>query len=258
MDAFRGRSTLSNQKTDRMKYNHAFWERRRRFLRFLLRYLGFTLLVRLDRVEGLENIPAQGPAILLINHIAFVDPIVVLHVVPRNIVPMAKIEVYDYPLIGILPRWWGVIPVRREEVDRRAIQQALQVLEAGEIILVAPEGTRNPQLQRGKEGMAYLASRSGAPIIPVAIEGTEGFPALRFSRRWREPGVVIKIGKPFHYRPDLSRAGKEQLRQMADDAMLLLAGMLPEERRGVYRGRSLGEENTVAEAERSKLGEQTV
>jgi 1-acyl-sn-glycerol-3-phosphate acyltransferase len=130
-----------------------------------------TLLVKLDRVEGLNNVPETGPGILLINHIAFVDAIVVMHVVPRNIIPMAKVEVYEYPVIGIFPRIWGVIPVRREEVDRRAVQQALDVLRAGEIILVAPEGTRNPQLQRGKEGMAYLASRSGAPIIPVAVEG---------------------------------------------------------------------------------------
>lgn len=233
MTTLRGYQVLQSG-TSQNQYKHARWERRRRFLRFLLRYLGFTLLVKLDRVEGLENIPVEGAAILLINHIAFVDPIAVLHVIPRNIIPLAKIEVYDYPVIGILPRLWGVIPVRREEVDRRAIQQALKVLAAGEIILVAPEGTRGPQLQRGKEGMAYLASRSGAPIIPVAIEGTEGFPALRFSRRWRGQGVVIKFGQPFTYRADLMNAGREQLRQMADDAMYRLAAMLPEERRGVY------------------------
>ena len=89
---------------------------------------------------------------MMINHIAFVDPIVVLHLLPRNIVPMAKIEVYNYPIVGIFPRMWGVIPVRREEVDRRAIQGALDVLRAGEIILVAPEATRSPQLNRVKRG----------------------------------------------------------------------------------------------------------
>jgi 1-acyl-sn-glycerol-3-phosphate acyltransferase len=141
-----------------------------------------------------------------------------------------------------------VIPVRREEVDRRAIQQALQVLAAGEIILVAPEGTRSPQLQRGKEGMAYLASRSGAPIIPVAIDGTEGFPALRLGRRWGEPGIVVKFGKPFYYRSDLHNAGRDDLRQMADDAMVKLASMLPVERRGIYQNLSNADLKTTQDA----------
>jgi 1-acyl-sn-glycerol-3-phosphate acyltransferase len=200
----------------------------------LLKTIAFTLLVKIEQITGLENIPKVGPGIVLINHIAFVDPIVVLHVAPRNIVPLAKIEVYNYPVVGIFPRLWGVIPVRREEVDRRAVQSALEVLKAGELILVAPEGTRGAELQRGKEGMAYLASRSGAPIIPVAIVGTPGFPALRHTNRWREPGAYVTFGRPFRYHSELKRAGGDQLRKMADEAMYVLSAMLPEERRGVY------------------------
>jgi len=78
-------------------YNHARYATRRRVLRFLMKWGGFTLLAKLDRVEGMENVPSQGPAIIMINHISFIDPFVVLHVTPRNIVPLAKIEVYDYP-----------------------------------------------------------------------------------------------------------------------------------------------------------------
>lgn len=228
-----------------VRYDHARWERRRRFLRFLIREIGFNFLVWLERVEGLENVPAQGPAILMINHIAFVDPIVVLHLLPRNIVPMAKVEVYNYPLIGIFPRVWGVIPVRREEVDRRAIQRALDILRAGEIILVAPEATRSPQLQQGKEGAAYLASRSGAPIIPVAVEGTEGFPTLPFLKRWRGPGVQVRFGRPFCFRTGEQRHVRSQLRQMTDEAMYVLAAMLPEARRGFYSDLSRATQETL-------------
>jgi 1-acyl-sn-glycerol-3-phosphate acyltransferase len=227
------------------KYNHAEWEKRRKLLRFLLRSLGFTLLVKLDRVDGLDNIPNQGPAIFLINHIALVDPIVVLHVCPRLVVPLAKVEVYDYPIVGIFPRIWGVIPVRREEVDRRAIQMALEVLRAGETILVAPEGTRNAELQQGKEGIAYLGSRSLAPIIPVAIQGTPGFPALRFTRRWRGPGVHIRFGKPFTFRPEYYRAGREDLRKMSDEAMYVLASMLPPQLRGYYKDTAQFTQDTI-------------
>lgn len=226
-------------------YRHADWEPRRKLLRFLLRTVGFTLLAKIHAVYGLENVPKSGPAILMINHIAFIDPIVVLHVLPRNIVPLAKIEVYEYPLVGIFPRMWGVIPVRRNEIDRRAIARVFDVLQAGEIVLVAPEGTRSPSLSQGKEGVAYLASRNQVPIIPVAVEGTEGFPALRFSAPWREPGATVRFGRPFRFREDLRRANRDQLRQMTDEALYILAGMLPERRRGFYADLSRATNDTI-------------
>ena len=239
-------NSLEQKHTLNKKYDHARLEPKRRFLRFLIKYIGFNLLAKLDRVEGLENLPVQGPAILMINHIAFIDPIVVLHVVPRNIVPLAKMEVYNYPVVGIFPRMWEVIAVRRDEVDRRAVQQVLEVLRAGEIVLVAPEGTRGNQLQRGKEGVAYLASRSGAPVVPVAVDGTPGFPALRFfSRRWKGPGARVRFGHPFRYREELKRASHEQLRSMTDEAMFSLAALLPPERRGVYSDLSQATHETL-------------
>ncbi len=226
-------------------YDHRKYEFRRNILRSLIRYVGIPLLAKVDSVEGEENIPETGGAILMINHIAFIDPIVLLPFLKRNIVPMAKIEVYEYPIVGIFPRIWGVIPVRREEVDRKAIQQSLEVLHSGEIILVAPEGTRGPQLKEGKEGIAYLASRSGVPIVPIAIEGTEGFPALRFSKRWRGQGARFRFGRPIRYRQELRRAGREQLRQMTDEAMYELAGLLPPERRGIYSDLTKATRDTI-------------
>jgi 1-acyl-sn-glycerol-3-phosphate acyltransferase len=214
-------------------------------LRFLLRTIGFTLLAKVDHVEGIEKVPAKGAAILMINHINFIDPFVVLHVLPRNIVPMAKIEVYTYPIVGIFPRIYGVIPVQREEIDRRAVQGALDVLRAGEIILVAPEATRGPQLRRGKEGIAYLASRANVPIVPVAIDGTLGFPSFRLLPRWREPGANVRFGNPFCFKSTGQRAGKEMLRLMTDEAMYILASMLPEYRRGVYEDLSLATQETI-------------
>jgi 1-acyl-sn-glycerol-3-phosphate acyltransferase len=226
-------------------YDHHSLEGKRRFLRFLIKTIGFTLLAKLDRAQGMENVPADGPAILMINHIAFIDPLVVLHVLERNITPMAKIEVYDLPVIGIFPKIWGVIPVRREEVDRRAIQMTLDVLRAGEIVLVAPEGTRGPALKEGKEGVAYLAARSGAPVVPVAVQGTEPFPALRGAAGWRTPGASVVFGRPFRYREAYRRARGEDLRQMTDEAMYVLAGLLPEKGRGVYADMAKATQETI-------------
>jgi 1-acyl-sn-glycerol-3-phosphate acyltransferase len=226
-------------------YDHAAWKFKRRICRFLLTTIGFTLLAKIGSVEGSENVPQAGPAILMINHIALIDPIVVLHVLKRDIVPLAKAEVYDYPLVGFFPKMWGVIPVRREEVDRRAVQQVLAVLRAGELVLVAPEGTRSPSLTPGKEGVAYLASRGRVPIVPVAIEGTPGFPALRFTRPWQGPGAQIRFGPPFRFRDEANKPDRGKLRQMTDEAMYALASLLPEARRGVYADLSKATQDTL-------------
>jgi len=226
-------------------YNHAKWEFQRNILRFLIKNIGLTLLAKLDKVEGLENIPNEGPGILLINHIAFVDSLIVLHSMPRNIIPLAKSEVYEYPLVGIFPKLWGVVPVKRDILDRRALQQIMAILEAGEIILVAPEGTRHSNLHKGRVGAAYLASRTGAPVIPIAITESKGFPAFRTSKRWKEPGIHIKIGSPFRYNLHLKRARKGELRLMTDEAMYILASLLPENLRGVYSDLSKATQQTI-------------
>ena len=214
-------------------------------MRFLLRTLGTSLIAKVGDINGLDNVPENGSAILMMNHIAFIDPMVVLHVVPRQIIPLAKNEVFDYPVIGIFPKLWGVITVHRQGFDRQAVKQVLDVLTAGEIVLVAPEGTRRSQLAEGKEGVAYIGARSGAPIIPVAIQGTPDFPALPFTAPWRGPGISVKFGKPFHYRSEFSRPKRDQLRLMTDEAMYVLAEMLPDNLRGVYQNSSLATQDTI-------------
>jgi len=217
----------------RRPYRHADYAAVRRVMRFLLRAVAWRILVRIESVVGLENIPPTGAAIIAINHIALVDPIVVLGLVPRVIVPLAKIEVYSYPVVGILPRMYGVIPVRRGEFDRRALDMAQEVLRSGEIVLVAPEGTRSTAMQPGKEGLAFLAARTQAPIIPVGVDGTVGYPSIN-PRRWRQGGARIIVGAPFRYRPAEGRMTRERLRLMTDEAMYRVAELLPPNRRGVY------------------------
>ena len=219
-------------------YDHQRYEMRRRILKWLIRNFALRLLVKLDRVVGVENVPLEGPALLMINHIAFVDPIVVMGCMPRNVVPMAKIEAYHYPIIGIFPGLWAAIPVRRGEGDRHALRRAKDVLEAGEIVLVAPEGTRSPALQSGKEGVAFLAYHTDTPILPVAVDGTVGFPAL-YPFGWNRPGAVVRVGAPFRFKRQPRRPDRAMLRKMTDEAMYVLASMLPAERRGVY-GETVG------------------
>jgi 1-acyl-sn-glycerol-3-phosphate acyltransferase len=230
-----------------VSYNHARLEPTRRVLRWLIDNIAWRFLARIDhsRIAGLENLPAAGPAILMINHIAFIDPIMVLGNLPRNIVPMAKAEVSRIPVWGIFPILWNVIPVRREEIDRKAVERALEVLKAGEMILIAPEAHRHPALQLAKEGIAYIAHKSGAPIIPVAVEGTNGYPTLLGPWNAKQPGAHFRLGRAFHFKPFTGRMPRERLRQMTDEAMYQLAAMLPEHRRGHYADLSQATTETI-------------
>jgi 1-acyl-sn-glycerol-3-phosphate acyltransferase len=221
------------------------YEPRRRAYRWILRNVLFPPFVRIKSVRGLENLPRTGPAIVLINHIAFIDPVAVLAVMPRNVVPMAKVEVYDIPVFGLMTKVWGVIPVRRGEVDREALRSALSVLREQGVVLLAPEGTRSPALIRAREGVAYLAHRSQAPLVPVAVEKTEGFPAPWPSKAWRRGGAEIEVGRPFRFRELGRTPTREELRQMTDEAMYILAAMLPPERRGVYADLSQARQDTL-------------
>lgn len=214
-------------------YEHSRYERRRRLLRWLIHNVGYRFLARFEGAEGLEHIPLTGPLIVYFNHIGFIDPIIVVSCIPRNGVPMARHDVFSIPLWGIFPRIWDVIPVRRGEADRQALRGALRVLRAGETVLIAPEGTRSPQLQRGKVGLAYLAVRSQAVMVPGAIEGTPGFPSLSPSRH-RQGGASVRFGRGFRFRAEIARPGREELRRMTDEAMYVLSALLPEQRRGVY------------------------
>jgi 1-acyl-sn-glycerol-3-phosphate acyltransferase len=219
--------------TFRNRYDHAAHEPARRVLRWLITHIGWRFLARIDhaRIAGLEHLPRTGPALLMINHIAFLDPVVVLGNVPRNVVPLAKAEVHRLPVWGVFTRLWDVIPVHRDEMDRRAVERALAVLAAGEVVLIAPEATRHQALAAGKVGVAYLGHKSGAPIIPVAVEHTTGYPTL--------------VGPWNRGKPGAGRLPRERLRLMTDEALYVLAALLPEHRRGHYRDLSQATTETI-------------
>lgn len=205
----------------------------RRFLTFLL-HLAYRIVLRLE-VVGLENIPASGPVILAINHISFLDPVLVVSLLRRKVLPMAKAEVFRDVVLGPLVSAFDAFPVRRGEVDRRAIQTALEVLRLGGVLMIAPEGTRSPTgaLIRGKEGAVYLAWRTGAPIVPVGIDGTDHF---KFNiRRLRRTSVRVVFGQPFLVEIPEERS-REALREATDELMIQIAMLLPSERRGIYAG----------------------
>jgi len=204
----------------------------RRFANFILRIL-FTILFKIELI-GVDNVPTEGPFIAMINHIYFIDPVLVGALAPRFIVMMSKIENYNNPLLGLILHLYGSFPIRRGEVDLRAIRTSLDVLKAGHGLLMAPEGTRSPTkaLQQGHDGMALIALRSNAPIVPIAITGQEQLG--HNLKHLRRTPVRMVFGKAFYFRTQEGLPHREQLRRMTAEAMYRLATLLPPEYRGVY------------------------
>lgn len=208
------------------------WQRRL-LNRLVVRPLAWVLIR--THVTGMENTPTTGSFILMVNHCNFLDPAAaVVAMMPREVVLFTKVENLSLPVVGPLLRWYGVVPVDRGEPDVKAIQGALKVLSARQdILLIAPEGTRSyhGRLQAGKNGLAFVALRSGATILPVGVSGVRDF--WSNARHLRRTDVRIRIGHPFRLR-SRGRITREVLYEMTRQAMYQLAALLPPEQWGVY------------------------
>jgi 1-acyl-sn-glycerol-3-phosphate acyltransferase len=149
-------------------------------------------------ITGAERVPRRGPVILAPNHRSLLDIPVAAATTRRKVWFMAKEELFrSRPAAAVLRRL-GAFPVRRGRPDRAPLQRALQLLAQGEVVGIFPEGTRRPdaRFERLEEGFAYVALRSGAPIVPLAISGTESV----FPPGGRVPKLVkvrVAVGEPF-------------------------------------------------------------
>lgn len=148
------------------------------------------------RLEGLEEVPRKGPLVLAVNHVSALDPIIVAALFPRPVHFMAKEELFRNPLLGQVMRWVYAFPVRRGEADRQAVSRALELLRAGRVVGIFPEGTRSldGQLGRLQGGAAWLALKGGAPVLPALILGTQL--AMPKGVRWpRRVQVRVRFGR---------------------------------------------------------------
>jgi 1-acyl-sn-glycerol-3-phosphate acyltransferase len=193
--------------------------------------------VRNFQIVGSENVPREGPLIVVSNHLNNADPpMVALAIRPRYPMFMAKQEMIDWPLLGPLLKAFGAFPVRRGEADRSALRAAEDVLNRGAVLVMFPEGTRSrtASMRKGHPGTALIALRSGAPILPIGITGTEGagWPWI-FLKPFSVKSVRIVVGKPFHL-PEVQRINNDSTDRATDFIMRRIAGLLPPSYRGVY------------------------
>ncbi len=205
------------------------------FTRFLIK----TVLQTATRLQaiGSENIPPSGSYVVVSNHLGRLDPALVYYYLNRRDIILMVAEKYRHvPLLPWFIQQLNGLFVDRFNADFSTVREALQRLKAGGVLVLAPEGTRSKvgSLLEGRPGASYLASKAGAPIIPVAVTGTEDKKVVANLKRLRRSPVVLRVGRPF-YLPPLRGPDREAgLAQYTDEIMCRLAALLPHEYRGVY------------------------
>lgn len=211
------------------------WRRRwyRAFWRGLCN-LVITLLTR-RTIDGLEKFPEHGPALVVVNHLGDADAPLLVGSIPASLDALGKIELYDFPVLGKLMEWYGIIWLHRGKADRRAIRAALDGFAEGRLIVIAPEGRYSLAngLEEGQEGAAFLALKADVPIIPVAVIGTENEHVYGHLKRLRRASVTLRVGKPFRLSQQADR--RVMMREGTRQIMEALANLLPESSRGAYR-----------------------
>lgn len=182
-------------------------------IKFIVRgalYIWFKLVYRLE-INGLENVPKEGPIIFCGNHRSYIDPPLIVATAKRDMKFLAKEELYKNKFLAFLGWAFEAIPVKRDEKDISAIKTSLKDLKEGKCIALFPEGTRNG-LEKGekvKDGVAFFAVRSGAKVVPCGIKGGTK----------EHKKLTISYGKPLDYSRYKGSKDKEVLDNITKEIM---------------------------------------
>jgi 1-acyl-sn-glycerol-3-phosphate acyltransferase len=194
-----------------------------------------TILLTRLTVVGKENIPASGPYIVTLNHTSVADtPLLLLGFPLVEWRFFAGEKWRSHPIYGPIMAWLGAIYINRGEVDRRGLREAVAAIEEGVVFGLAPEGSRSKtgQMQEAKVGAAYLASRSGVPILPVSFQNNDRLFAN--FKQLRSTDVTLTIGEPYHL-PEIGHRPKgADLEAYTHLIMVKIAALLPPSYHGIY------------------------
>jgi len=220
-------------------YRPSLWVRFRRWAMRSIFWFVFHALFKV-KLEGFENIPKHGAYIIAYNHVSYFEPPFILTFWPTAPEALAGADVWHRPGQGEMVKLYGALPVKRGEYDRTVLEKMDRVLKAGYPLAISPEGGRSntPGMRRAYQGVAYLIDRVRVPVVPVAVLGSRDDSLLRALKGDRH-SFYMRIGKPFDLPPiEGSGPARRDARQRnADEVMLQIGKMLPEEYHGVYAGK---------------------
>ncbi|MFA7395830.1 MAG: lysophospholipid acyltransferase family protein [Sphaerochaetaceae bacterium] len=194
----------------------------------------FRLFYRFDTSE-FKKVPTEGPLMIIANHTSTFDgPLMYVFLRPRKMIALAKKELWDTWFLRFIMNLWNSIPVDRDNMGRETMESCFQVLKREEMLAIAPEGTRSKDgsLQSGKPGVAFIAHKGGVPIVPIAITGFEKI--KENLKRFKRTPLHIAVGEVFVIKQQGGRLDSATRQQLADEIMLRLATLVPQEYRGVY------------------------
>lgn len=203
-------------------------------MNWLIRFV-IDLIARVELL-GFENIPQNTGFVIATNHLGRLDVALLFYALEGDfILPVA--EKYEHHwLYGPIGNAMGTIWLDRFNADIGSVREILARMKAGEILVIAPEGTRSKTeaLAEGKPGVAYLAMKAGVPVMPVALTGTEDRAVVDRLKRFQKSGIKITVGPAFTLPPVQGRDREAALDRYTDEIMCRIAALLPEKYRGVY------------------------
>jgi 1-acyl-sn-glycerol-3-phosphate acyltransferase len=203
-------------------------------LRAIIRF--FMKLATAIEVNGIETLP-EGNVIVAANHLGRLDPAALLCILDREDIIMPMAEKYkEHPLYGMIGRAVNAVWLNRFDADYSAFRQMLDRMKQGGMLVIAPEGTRSrtEALQEAKMGVAFLASKSGYPVLPVAVTGTEDRRILENLKHFRRSKITATAAELIYIDIPKGTGREEALRAATDEIMCQIAALLPEKYRGVY------------------------
>jgi 1-acyl-sn-glycerol-3-phosphate acyltransferase len=207
----------------------------KKFIIWLIRFI-INIIARV-KASGYENLPEKGGFVIAVNHLGFLDA------------PMAYYALNNWNLFipvaekweeSAILRWLGkhlnAIFIDRFNPDLKAMREMIKRMEEGQNLVIAPEGTRarDEKMAQGKPGVAYLASKMGWTIVPVAISGTEDRIVIHNLKRLKRSSIQLTAGKSFTLPPFPKENREEKLQEYTDEIMCRIAVLLPEHNRGYY------------------------
>ena len=202
----------------------------RSIVNFIMKF--FTTI----EIQGAEKLP-QGNLIIASNHLGRLDSAALLCLIDREDIIMLIAEKYKYhPIFGIFGRVANGIWLDSSNGNFSALRQVLERMKQGGLLAISPEGTRSKTgaMQEAKSGVTFLASKSGYPILPVAITGTEDYEIKENLKRFRRSKIMLRVGDAFKVEIPKGKGREQALRAATDEIMCRIGTILPEKYRGVY------------------------